>query len=71
MLSKLYLTLPTSLHSITIIIGSIQIIQILIIFIIKIIYGIYTLTYKYKDFEVRNSPLNKYATYIAKALYLK
>jgi hypothetical protein len=41
----------------------------LIIFIIKIVYSTHTLIYKREKFEVRNSPLNKYASIISQALY--
>ena len=68
-LTNKYLLLPIYLHKIIIVVGAIQSIQILIIFIIKIIYGLYTLMYKSKDFEVRNSPLNHYATHLARILY--
>nr|UEK25959.1 hypothetical protein [Mutinus fleischeri] len=64
-----YLKLPIILHNFIIIIGFIQSMQILIILLIKIIYGIYTLKYKSKEFEVRNSPLNQYATQIARIIY--
>ena len=68
-LTSYYLSLPIILHKIIIIIGFIQSIQIVIILLIKIIYGVYTLKYKSKDFEVRNSPLNHYATHIARIIY--
>lgn len=53
-LTSSYLSLPIYLHKPIIIIGAIQSVQILIICIVKIIYGIYTLKYKSKEFEVRN-----------------
>ena len=68
-LTNKHLLLPVYLHKLIIVVGAIQSIQILIIFIIKIIYGLYTLMYKSKDFEVRNSPLNHYATHLARILY--
>jgi hypothetical protein len=43
--------------------------QITIIFIIKFFYGIYLLIYKKEIFEVRNSPLNRYASIVSKVLY--
>ena len=46
-----------------------QSIQIFIIISIKLIYGIYTLIYKPKEFEVRNSPLNQFAVHLSKVLY--
>ena len=68
-LTNKHLLLPIYLHKLIIVVGAIQSIQILLIFIIKIIYGLYTLIYKPKDFEIRNSPLNQYATHLAKILY--
>lgn len=68
-LTNKHLLLPIYLHKFIIVVGAIQSIQILLIFIIKIIYGLYTLIYKSKDFEIRNSPLNQYATHLAKILY--
>ena len=68
-LTSYYLKFPIILHKIIIIIGFIQLIQIVIILLIKIIYRIYTLKYKSKDFKVRNSPLNQYATHITRILY--
>ena len=53
-LTNTYLLLPIYLHKIIIVVGAIQSIQILIIFTIKIIYGLYTLIYKSKEFEIRN-----------------
>lgn len=41
----------------------------MIILIIKFFYGLYTLIYKKEKFEVRNSPLNRYASLISQALY--
>lgn len=67
--TKLYLNLPENLHLIITIISAIQITQIIIILIIKIFYGIYKLLFKKEEFEVRNSPLDRYATMIAKTLY--
>jgi len=68
-LTSNYSLFPVYLHTLIKIIGFIQSIQIVIIFIIKAIYASYTLIYKSKDFEVRNSPLNTYASYIARAIY--
>ena len=56
LLTSKYLLFPLYLHNIIMILGIVQSLQISIIFIIKFIYGIYTLKYKSKDFEVRNSP---------------
>ena len=52
-LTNTYLLLPIYLHKIIIVVGAIQSIQILIIFTIKIIYGLYTLIYKSKEFEIK------------------
>lgn len=41
----------------------------IVINIIKIIYGIYLLKNKPEIFEIRNSPLNLFATQLAKVLY--
>ena len=68
-LTKFYLNLPEYLHLFFTIFASIQVTLVMIIFIIKFCYGIYTLIYKKEIFEVRNSPLNRYATIIGKALY--
>ena len=54
-LTNNHLSLPNCLHKLIIVVGAIQSIQILTIFIVKIIYGLYTLIYKSKDFEVKNS----------------
>lgn len=40
-----------------------------VIIIIKVIYSIYTLIYNKEKFEVRNSPLNLFATHLTKVLY--
>jgi hypothetical protein len=64
-----YLQLPEILHLFCTIIASVHVTQVMIIFIIKTIYSLYTLIYKKEIFEVRNSPLNKYASILSKALY--
>ena len=51
------------------IIALLQVIQIVIISIIKSIYGIRKLIKNPEEFEVRNSPLNHYATLIGKLTY--
>lgn len=51
------------------IIAIIQLLQMVIISIIKFIYGINKLIRHKKDFEVRNSPINKLASISAKAIY--
>ena len=55
-LTKFYLNFPDIFQYLILAFSLFQIIQILIIFTIKLIYGIYTLIYKSKEFEVRNSP---------------
>jgi hypothetical protein len=67
--TKLYLVLPGFLHLFLAILASIQITQIIIILIIKILFGLYTLFFKSEKFEIRNSPLNRYASVISQALY--
>ena len=67
--TKIYLYFPDNLHLFITIIAAIQITQIIIVFLIKCIYGLYTLKYRKDKFEVRNSPLDKYASMIAKVLY--
>jgi len=67
--TKLSLFLPRFLHLVLAILASIQITQIILILIIKFFYGIYTLIYKKEKFEVRNSPLNRYATILGQVLY--
>jgi len=57
------------LHIIIITLGCLQSIQIMVIFVIKFIYGIYTLMYKTKEFEVRNSPLDHLAAHVAKWIF--
>ena len=69
LLTKNHLLFPVYVQTIITILGVLQSIQILIIFTIKFIYGIYTLRYNKKVFEVRNSPLDQYATHIARILF--
>lgn len=64
-----HLTYPLYIQKIMIILGSIQASLVLIIIFIKIIFGIYILIYKKEMLEVRNSPLNKYATQIAHIIH--
>jgi hypothetical protein len=68
-LTKTYLILPAFLHLFLSLLASIQITQIIIILIIKFFYGLYTIIYKKEKFEIRNSPLNRYASLISQALY--
>lgn len=67
-LTSNYSLFPVYLHTLIKIIGFIQSIQIVIIFTIKAIYASYTLIYNSKDFEVRYSPLNYYASHLARAI---
>jgi hypothetical protein len=48
------LSLPQSIHTIIIVLAFLQSIQILVIIIIKLIFGLYTLIYNRKIFEIRN-----------------
>lgn len=64
-LTKNYTYLPDVLHWIVLILGLIQLIQMVIISIIKVFFGIRKLIKNPKEFEVRNSPLNRYATQLA------
>lgn len=68
-LTKNYTYLPNIICLIILVIGIIQLIQIVIISIIKVIYGIRKLWKNPKDFEVINSPLNKYASQHANLAY--
>ena len=52
------LFLPSSIHTIIIALAFLQSIQKLVIMIIKLIFGLYTLMFNRKIFEVRNSLLN-------------
>ena len=65
-LSKKYLLLPLELQYVVLCFALIQFIQITIISLIKTIFIIKKLIYNPEDFEVRNSPLDKYAMNIAK-----
>jgi len=67
--TKNYIYLPKFIAWIVLMFAIIQLIQIVIISIIKVIYGIRKLRKNPKDFEVRNSPLNKYASQLANAAY--
>jgi len=67
--SKTHLMLPAFLHLFLSIPASIQITQIIVILIIKFFYGLYTIIYKKEKFEIRISPLNRYASFISQALY--
>jgi len=68
-LTKNYTYFPYPLDYVTIFFAAIQLFQIVVISIIKLFYSIRKLIFKPEEFEVRNSPLDKYATQIAKLLY--
>ena len=68
-LTHLYLELPNFLHLLCAVVASLHVTQVFIIYNIKIFYGIYTIFFKREQFEVRNSPLNRYASIISQALY--
>jgi len=68
-ITKTHLMLPSFLHLFLAIVASFQMTQIMIILTIKFFYGLYTLIYKKEKFEIRNSPLNRYASLMSKALY--
>ena len=68
-ITKSYTYLPDFLHWIVLILGIIQLIQIVIISTIKVIFGIRKIIKNPKDFEVINSPLNRYATQLASLVY--
>jgi hypothetical protein len=68
-LTSAYINLPKYSQNIILIMAIIQSIQIILILIIKLFYAFYTLRCKGKDFEVRNSPLNEFATHIARIIY--
>ena len=67
--SNLYLHLPTYIQLFLLITTCLHLTQVSIILIIKLCFSLYTLILKKKKFEVRNSPLNKYASLISQALY--
>jgi hypothetical protein len=68
-ISKMYLKLPENLHLLCTIIAAIQITQIIIILLIRFFYAMYILIYRQDKLEVRNSPLDRYASMIVKVLY--
>lgn len=68
-LSKQFNNFIFPLNYLIVIFCALQIIQVITISIIKIYYGINKLIYHKKDFEVRNSPLNVYASALGKILY--
>lgn len=68
-MTKNYTYLPNFIAWIVLVVGIIQLMQRVIISIIKVIYGIRKLSNNPKDFQVRNSPLNKYAYQLASLAY--
>lgn len=54
---------------VVLVIALLQLLQIVIISTIKIVYGVWLLKYNSKELEVRNSPINYYASLIAKFAY--
>jgi hypothetical protein len=68
-LTKFYLNLPEFPHVFILVTAVLQAIQIFLIFSIKSVYSIYILKYKPEMLEVRNSPLNRFGSQIAYALY--
>ena len=68
-LTKNYTYLPDILHSFILVIGFIHLTQIVIISIIKVIFALRKLIKNPEEFEVRNSPLNRYATQLANLMY--
>ncbi len=67
-LSKNYLLLPFIFQYLVLALGLFQFIQMTIFFVLKSFYLIKKLIYNPEEFEVRNSPLDKYATLFAKLL---
>jgi len=61
--------IPYFLNILIIIIALIQLIQIVIISLIKLVYGLNKLIKDRKEFEVRNSPLNRLATLTSNLVY--
>jgi len=68
-LTSVYNKLPEVYHSIVILLGFGQSIYILVMMIIRVCYGCYVLIYKRDLLEVRNSPLNYYASVVTRAIY--
>jgi hypothetical protein len=68
-LTKKYVLLPFPLNYFSLVFAVIQLFQIIIISIIKIVYSIKKLRKNPEEFEIRNSPLNHYASHFAKLAY--
>ena len=68
-LSKNYTVLLFPFNWIVLLFAVIQIVQIIIISILKITYGIRKIINNPDEFEIRNSPLNHYASLLAKLGY--
>ena len=63
-----YELFPKTVHIFIFILSLMHAILIIIIFIIKSIYGLYIIIKKPEIFEVRNSPLNPFASHLARVL---
>ena len=61
--------LSNSLHLLITVIAAMQVTLILIITSIRILYSIYRIIFFPKDFEIINSPLNIWATYLGRVIY--
>lgn len=68
-ITNFYLQLPNFLHLFFAIVASIHVTQVTIILIIKSFFSLHTLICKREKFEIRNSPINRYASIISQALY--
>ena len=68
-ITNIYLQFPKFLHLFFALVASLHITQVFIIVLIKTFYSLHTLIFKREKFEVRNSPLNRYATLLSQALY--
>lgn len=61
--------LSNSLHLLITVTGAMQVTLILIVTSVRILYSIYRIICFPKDFEIRNSPLNIWATYLGRIIY--
>jgi hypothetical protein len=67
--TNFYLQLLKIVHLLCLIVACIHVTHVIIILLIKLFFCLYILIFERKRFEVRNSPLNSYATIISQALY--
>jgi|SRR5882762_3485967 len=67
--TNFYLQLPKIVHLLCLIVACIHVTHVIIILLIKFFFCLYILIFERKRFEVRNSPLNSYATIISQVLY--